>query len=1060
MGVLILLAILAASLWLLTRFHRGHAREWIAGAVAVLAILWLQYAIVAAGWLGSIVHWLAGFIPFGSNQFEQTFSNDDFLPTWLANVLLLAIAGALWSIWHLFDRRRVQETELPECLVGKPLKRLALWMLLVVAFAAFFGSHLVVAAATYGFVEPFATHLRGVLWAAPLVFGALLYGATRKVPGVPPTVTQRRSAYEPSLPPPRICELIAYLGDVYKDHVLIAPAPANDKRSSGPSVTASTDDRLLAKILHRLQHAGDLTRLTADTSSALTEVFGNFWGDLPARPGDPPWSAWNVLLTEDLAQAHLLMMIELMQSCHDRGRTVLVLAPAWTIARIKRSMEAAGEADWSDITLRSFLLGSGPIDTERQYNVIFASDEMLEAGLMANPQDAVAHFLDLLELLIVFDFHLLEAAMLRLRLQRLRRLLERSQLPIEIRVVCQTENRATAGAAMRDTFEPLGTQDVRIARPIVDQATRHIVVWRGDEAALLALARQELGRVPRGQPVEVAPLAAIPPLRFDLRPGYLDSAGRWDRELWRTTLPSLLGGRLNGCFLFNDVFLGEDRFPEREVSNLIVEDRGNLADAVFQHRNFAGRQEYVLTIVAHRYPLRDWFIDLFRSGTIRDRRLLPIAPAPRGGLTELAMILAEEFGRPQAVMQSSLDDRFFNLVEPRTADAFDLFPTPRGVSTLFRSETGQELEVVAEADGFHEITFKRATNVDPPRPPLLMLPAIQQSDPKPLFRLAPGDNGLRYAVGTTLHSGGQNYRIDSVTRNRVGVGAANAPIRLSRNAFLFHRQYRVDFAASPAVLALENINWRDQGAGRVYWRLELRGAFARYTAARARIEETAPPFSPNPPRWENADVKRHPRYAALLLLRLEFGAGTPADEIPADRKSAAAFTLAATMQDVLGSLFPPLAHRIAVVSPQAKSAVDATLNDDEGSSINRFPADLYPRLVPDFCDDRLMQRSNPPLDNQADIDGFLANNGVPPPDPADSCIHLLMIEDADHDLGIVRALFSQDDMWDRLLYVWSEFLRWLVTHRDDKDLYYRFGSPSLSTCFAFEEASKLLNMIA
>jgi hypothetical protein len=1055
MAAVILLAAVVGSLFLLTRFHRGHAREWIASAVATLLILWLQYAIVSAGWLRSTLRWLADMVPFDASPFEEIFFDGDHFPAWLANVLLLALLASIWTIWHLIDRRRVDDAALPDCLRGKPLKRFYLWMLLIVAGAALFTSYVMVFFHAEGsaLAAQFSVHLQGVLWAAPLVLCALLYGAAR-----PATVAQQaamQTQTETAGPPPRIAELIAYLHDNYKDHVLIAPGAAGDPGKGGGADGELQVDRLLWNMRQRLRRAGGQTRLLVDINSA---VFGNFWGDLPPRAGDPPWSPWNVLLTEDLAQTHLLLMMELMQSCHDRGRTTLVIAPAWSIGRIKRTVEAVGDADWSDITLRSCLLDEAPIDTGRQYNVIFASDEVLESGLLADRFDAAGHFLDLLELVIVCDFHLLEAAMLRLRLQRLRWLLERNQLPVAIRVVCQTENRATAVAAMRDTFAPLGIAEVRIARPIVRQAARHIVVWRGDEASLRALARRELGSVPGGQPVEVAPLAAVPPLRFDVRPGYLDSAGRWDREIWRTTLPGLLDGRLPGHFQFSSVSLGENRFPEPDVRNVIVEDRGNLADAVFQHRNFAGQDEYVLTIIAHRYPLRDWFIDLFRTGTLFDLRLLPIAPAPHGGLTELAMILAEEFSRPQAVAQSSLDDRFFNLVEPRTATAFNLFPTPRGISTLFQGETGQELDVVAKSDPFHDISFERAANVDPPQPPVLMLVARHEDDTKPLFRLAPGDNGLRYAVGTTLHSGGQSYRVAGVDGDEVRVAGANPPIGISRNAFLFHRQYRVDFAAIPAALALEDFNRNDQGEGRAYWRLALRGTFGRHTAARVTTEETAPLFSPQQqPRWANADVRRNPRHAAMLLLRLELGAETPIHELPPQRQSAVAFTLAATMQDALGSLFPPLAHRIAVVSPQAKLCVEAALNE---AGIDRFPADLYPRLVAAFRDNLATQRSNPPLDNQAQIDGFLAANGVSAPNAETYRLHLLMVEDADHDLGIVRALFIDNVIWNRLLYVWSEFLRWLTAHQGDKDLYYRFGSPALSSCFAFEEASAMLDLIA
>jgi hypothetical protein len=332
------------------------------------------------------------------------------------------------------------------------------------------------------------------------------------------------------------------------------------------------------------------------------------------------------------------------------------------------------------------------------------------------------------------------------------------------------------------------------------------------------------------------------------------------------------------------------------------------------------------------------------------------------------------------------------------------------------------------------------------------------------FRLARGDYGLRYAPGTTLHSGGALYRIVEVLENRIRGDAAAVPIRLSRNAYLFHRQYKIDFAANALVVEQESpISVR---VGLDYRRSVLRGAFERQTGAFARIEETATPFlGAHPPQWTVTDIRKNPKHAAMLLLRFEVAADELRRMFEGPRFAPTAFTLAATLQDVLASLFPLLAHRVAVVSPQASPCIEAVLDESGGNQheIDRFPVDLYPRQVRTFRPVSRGPRWRPPANVESEITRFLADgeaseDGAIPPAPHPCLLDLIVVEDADHDLGIVRAL-NEAEVWDRVLYVWSEYGGWLAEQAEDRKLYYRFGSPGLSNCFAFSEARDVLDAI-
>jgi hypothetical protein len=216
MTVLALLGAVVISLWLLTRCHRGQPSEWIAAGLTTVGILILQYFIVSAGWLRSPLKWLVDLVPTGDSKFEESFFDGDVFPVWLANVVLLAAAAALWVIWHMFNRGRADDAKLPACLRGKPLKQFYLCMLVIIFGAMLFASHVVIylQAEGYALAEPFSRTLKNVFWSAPLLCCAILYGAASPATIAAETAVPAPAEKEGRLRP-SIGKLLDYLSANY-----------------------------------------------------------------------------------------------------------------------------------------------------------------------------------------------------------------------------------------------------------------------------------------------------------------------------------------------------------------------------------------------------------------------------------------------------------------------------------------------------------------------------------------------------------------------------------------------------------------------------------------------------------------------------------------------------------------------------------------------------------------------------------------------------------------------------------------------------------------------------
>jgi hypothetical protein len=181
----------------------------------------------------------------------------------------------------------------------------------------------------------------------------------------------------------------------------------------------------------------------------------------------------------------------------------------------------------------------------------------------------------------------------------------------------------------------------------------------------------------------------------------------------------------------------------------------------------------------------------------------------------------------------------------------------------------------------------------------------------------------------------------------------------------------------------------------------------------------ARPLASTPPGW---------RYTALggSLIRERrwqnvgyFEVRHP-DLADADVRARLAFTFCAVWQDALPSLFPGQAQRLAVLSPQA-----AGLPEPE-NDVDRF----YRRLYPAWTGARAAD---------------------------EPVLQIYLFEDADHDLGVVRAQVQPEGL-EITWAVLRDYLHWAQDQPPER-LYQTYGGGELPGCLDYPGVRKLLESL-
>jgi hypothetical protein len=916
-----------------------------------------------------------------------------------------------------------------------------------------------------------------LLWAAPILCFGVLWSASRPVPRSGSNVAAAKA--EPPTPPPPIKPLFDSYVQAYGKLLLFQDVvrPA----ASGVRETNADPQTLIGRVVTAAKTLG-YSQLD-DMRQALEAAFGQFWeepegGRLKLCP----------IFEESLTFLHFVLFAEFILSCQDRGGCTLLLAPKASLGRIEEELRRALSVHFAGYAQQIWNSRSEP---HGLYDILIVSLEDIEANLLSRDSGSLVDALERLDLLMILDYQNMDASLLRMRLARLRRLTDHRTL----KVVCQSEPRAGLQSKLANTvsaFVPVRPWRVEIGGS--GSAERFWLFWRNELATLEALNRQELHREMDGaRPLEVVPLALSRAMRQGYGAVYFDPYGRASGAIWQDAMgqlriPQQQSGGMEAEWT---------KYPGDGDRVVLIEDVANLIAAARKNLNFMHHRDCLTHVVSHNYPIREYLLDVLRSEVAvaaRSREswtrigemYMPIAPNPTGGPTELVIDLATEFMRADTVKQRDIEARFREVLRDRVAETLEIAPTKHGLTKLFEHQRDIDPDIQVTETVGHEQEFGIKIAARTLLEPRFLLPVMLGD--RIIDHVDQQDEGLTYFEGTLLQIDRSFFEIVQVTNTMVQVRYAEFP-GTHRPLYLFVRHYAIDF--DPRLIFVDDKDVPDSAVASVAeLRLLLRGNYVRRTLAMAKVNEVSFELK----RWEDVETEKGSQNASIMLARFVLAEShVQVKKLKAEDFSRLAFTLAATLHDTLRCFFPSLASTLAVLSPQAGPSVDSYVDLRTTRSIeaiDELPFKIYPYLVGEHFErpehegdtpsdkerrfnDRVEKGAAPARLVRESIDRYIRSvldrpdsggqqqaddlNQLFASDPK-RVIDLIVIEDASHDRGAVRALF-EDRNWLNVVKVWSGFLRWSAAQRGRRDFYYKFGWNRVPKVFAFEEAADFLDSL-
>jgi hypothetical protein len=1075
------------------KLMRGRGRIVLLAIASLLTGLAVQVALLrdlqicAAGWcLRSLTRW-----------FESTVNNIPWSPDWitkypgvtLANMAFLAIGPlvvlSLAGMASLFGDTPSNDTDdrkdrLRMWLVGRASK---------VIFGGLFGSAVLAGGAviTLAALSPNAImwrdlleYLSNLVWAAPILCFGLLWTASRII--VLENSSSSGEAVADPEPATKIAPLYRSYLEQYQD-VLLYNAERTPT-SEADSATANDTSSIVGRVVTAAQDLG-YSQLE-DMRQSLQTAFSKFSRESAGGNQSCP------IFAESLTFLHFILFAELVLSCQDRGGSTLLVAPETSLHRIENQLQKALRVHFAGYTQRIWNADTPP---QGIYDVLMVSPERMESHLLASDDPSLVDALDRLDLVIVLDYQNVNAALLRIRLARLRRLIDDRA----VSVVCQSEPRTGLRKNVGNTISAL----VRVNPERIDiggrgSAERYWLFWRNDQNTLKKLLTVETGGEHYSTgPIEIVSLTLLRALAQSYEAIFFDPFGRAHRDAWQEILdssPSPDG--LRQYWQANWAL-----FPEQSDRVVVIEDLANLISAARKNLNFMHNADCLTHVVSHNYPMREYLREVLareaanpgaRWSQIGDA-YLPIAPDPTGGPIELAIDLATEFIRAETVPQREVEARFREVLPGGESETLNIAPTKQGLQNLFSQQRNFMPEIkVIEAPG-HEYEFAISIAGRPLLEPHFLLPVKLQMGPDTTFGYVDQqDEGLTYYRDTLLQIGGSFFTVLHISETQVTVRHDDLPTP-HRPVYLFARQYVVKFA--PGLMFLEAKDVPAAATGRLYnLRLLLRGNYERTTVAMARSDEISFDISEGDSGWKRIRVQKSSSNASIMLVRFALGKDHPQiASLDATGFSRLAFTLAATLQDTLRSFFPTLASSLAVMSPQAALCTEQfieALHTTGVGSLDQLPFNIYPRLVAEHFDlatregdtandeerRRVEDLARPPVPERSYhglVNDYVHKILLDPDQTIEisvpimnqlfnadqnRIIDLIVVEDASHDRGTVRALFESRN-WANVTAAWTGFVRWAASQPCDENFFYAFGRGRVPSVLALQEAADFLRIV-
>ena len=692
---------------------------------------------------------------------------------------------------------------------------------------------------------------------------------------------------------------------------------------------------------------------------------------------------------------------EAVQHAQDNGQTTLVVCPDGTGEEVGQALASITRFFSPEITQRWLRLTRlTQVYTGRvPYDVILVEEHQFHEVLVANGQD-FALSLQRTRLVVLIDFHAVDACRLNLGLARLQRHLDLQS----VAVLCVSRRRVGLEEQVSLLFPgregKSGEVQEFTTRP--NPAQRFQICWR--EGPDFRARLRSLGALTEGPKLdssvylsivgadEALPVAVLADRAVNTL-GDFENLG----DLLESKGQSDVADRLAATLRLTHYA------PPQPVRISIVQDTGNLADAVGGRYDFfhAG-EDRLIHVVSWPYPARDFAFDWLGWGPESFASdAIPFAQKPDIGLTELAIrienALREADGLDEPELMSLLSRASGDLPKD-----LGLTATRRGLIGLFKSidpdfrETAIRHETAA--DQTHRFHLDPAYRVSG----ITHMAEVVEGGAR-IGELSPRDEGLTYARDAQIYLNGSFHRVERIEQDdrRVVVTPVSRTAvehgRRSQN--LFQRTYALDLKR----FAREQEKGEHLGRSSRLYRMHVHATITRSSDLHLVWPLDEPLLSgatrANPSTVGIVQVRPY-RGIYLIAMRSD-SAQAAATFSPIVRR-----TLSASLQDILGFLFPALTERIAVVEIGGEPAFDTAPN--YARLAFRYPratraGDTRRRCRAHGVSPRAARREPPELG-----EGWAGAD-------------LAVIEDADGDLGVVRRLH---DNWPDLVAIWKRYLAW------------------------------------
>ena len=858
-----------------------------------------------------------------------------------------------------------------------------------------------------------------VLWIGPLVFFIEMYKAGKVTSALLDDDARQDAA-------------AVKLGTLeWLEHDLMSESPAGTLIGYGRVLrdpkqeTVHTGDGVAdtggwrAEIAAELSTAGyavlpELDRSLAEIEKAL---------DLADKSGqpEPQKEGSAVLIQETLTEQKLLILSAMVRFFRDRGRAVLVLADQTRIGHIAHRLQDA-EATISTAVASSWhrlaALGNKPANDCILYG---APEEIDERMFQTEEGDRLGHqlteALDRLGAVFVLEAHAIDMAQLQIKLQLLRSSLGGSTFE-ETFVLVQSEPMDALQESLRNgslhghrwpeiSLSPKGDTTSRMV--IVDYATDRETAYGAETGA--PMVAWHLARVERhGHGITL-----LDEPELELKNSWLRLWDRIPGSERRTPPQDKPPLAFEAIPQDRDAPFGPHVFIERDDGNLATCLMRDLASPRLGQNAEPVAIDALNIVLSEPSPYRDFMLSALGAGgsaggdlsaqmfdSYAVRRFLPRAPDLAEGPGEVLRMLLFRFlaARKQELTEDEIKEVLRNkklvledhttgrqqdfIIGTNAVDLTDAFKRVFGADVPFEDRPPEHYRRMVRATSIRElqaIVHQGQLGV-----PIGAADSLRQQ----YFSVA--DEGLVFSTGTRLVMERQAYVFDKIGPDRYRLKAATDDATMfiddvPRDAFsktyhlcsieLSERQISLLPRRSSGM-----VFFRADRASHMHYRLNLLDP--------AQVEDKG-----------KASHRRDNWFCQTMAFRFAV------EEAEAEDTARA---LCLTLQHLLRKKFPNVAPRVSVVSPQA--------NPPAGASA-RLLAEIAAVEIGEATHEAL--RTSLRFTSEDHGDRLMS-------------IELLVIEDADHSLGVASSLkYSEGE--GGILKLWEDFLSYCANASEDPFAY-------------------------